>query len=224
MLQAFMLAEGDDRRRFANGDRHMLHAFQILCALEGIATGKEKPHHGIWLQRLKLTRQLAGNFLHLEPAAEQPAWCPTTVYGTWVMRQNRRVMITGNTKAKRRVTLSICGLGWLDESEVETVPRARPVQVGPAGEIEDAGGHRPRSVTPVLPAARSSPKSQPVRADRAKLLRRWAALCKEADALDVEYDPLPPDASESTITEFGVALKQRVADARARRAARAPAA
>jgi uncharacterized protein YlxP (DUF503 family) len=30
------------------------------------------------------------------------------------------------TKAKRRVTLSICGLGWLDESEIETIPTAVP--------------------------------------------------------------------------------------------------
>jgi len=29
------------------------------------------------------------------------------------------------TKAKRRVTLSICGLGWLDESEIETIPGAK---------------------------------------------------------------------------------------------------
>lgn len=29
------------------------------------------------------------------------------------------------TKAKRRVTLSICGLGFLDETEVETIPGAR---------------------------------------------------------------------------------------------------
>ena len=28
------------------------------------------------------------------------------------------------TKAKRRVTLSICGMGWLDESEVDSVPGA----------------------------------------------------------------------------------------------------
>jgi len=33
------------------------------------------------------------------------------------------------TKAKRRVTLSICGLGMLDESEVSSVPDARPVGV-----------------------------------------------------------------------------------------------
>jgi hypothetical protein len=30
------------------------------------------------------------------------------------------------TKAKRRVTLSICGLGMLDETEVESIPNARP--------------------------------------------------------------------------------------------------
>jgi hypothetical protein len=29
------------------------------------------------------------------------------------------------TKAKRRVTLSICGMGFLDESEIETIPEAK---------------------------------------------------------------------------------------------------
>lgn len=33
------------------------------------------------------------------------------------------------TKAKRRVTLSICGLGWLDESEVSSAPSAATVVV-----------------------------------------------------------------------------------------------
>jgi len=31
------------------------------------------------------------------------------------------------TKAKRRVTLSICGLGFLDESEIDSIPNAQPV-------------------------------------------------------------------------------------------------
>lgn len=39
------------------------------------------------------------------------------------------------TKAKRRVTLSICGLGWLDETEIETIPNARRVVVNDAGDI-----------------------------------------------------------------------------------------
>jgi len=42
------------------------------------------------------------------------------------------------TKAKRRVTLSICGLGMLDETEIETIPDARPVIVDEeTGEIID---------------------------------------------------------------------------------------
>jgi hypothetical protein len=43
------------------------------------------------------------------------------------------------TKAKRRLTLSICGLGWLDETEVQTIPDARPVAVDTeTGEIVEA--------------------------------------------------------------------------------------
>jgi hypothetical protein len=36
-------------------------------------------------------------------------------------------LMKAETKAKRRVTLSIAGLGWLDETELETVPQSRPV-------------------------------------------------------------------------------------------------
>src|SRR5690606_18256643 len=35
--------------------------------------------------------------------------------------------LKAETKAKRRVTLSVCGLGMLDESEVETIKEARRV-------------------------------------------------------------------------------------------------
>jgi len=36
------------------------------------------------------------------------------------------------TKAKRRATLSICGLGMLDEAEVDSTPLQKPVMAGPA--------------------------------------------------------------------------------------------
>lgn len=39
------------------------------------------------------------------------------------------------TKSKRRVTLSLCGLGMLDETEIETIPNARPMA------LEAAHGH-----------------------------------------------------------------------------------
>lgn len=44
------------------------------------------------------------------------------------------------TKAKRRVTLSICGLGMLDETEVETIPDARPHFEPPALPAAKPGG------------------------------------------------------------------------------------
>lgn len=39
------------------------------------------------------------------------------------------------TKAKRRLTLSMAGLGWLDETELATIPSAQPVVVTEEGEI-----------------------------------------------------------------------------------------
>lgn len=48
-------------------------------------------------------------------------------------------MMKAITKAKRRVTLSICGLGFLDETEIDSIPDARPVAVNlETGEIVDA--------------------------------------------------------------------------------------
>jgi hypothetical protein len=98
------------------------------------------------------------------------------------------------TKAKRRVTLSICGLGWMDDSEVDSVPIARRVRLAEAPTVT-------------------------VTQDREKLLRRWHSLCSEADALAVLYEPLPDDATVDTIVDQGRALRMRVEQARAARAA-----
>jgi hypothetical protein len=65
-------------------------------------------------------------------------------------------MMKAITKAKRRVTLSICGLGFLDETEVDSIPDARPVAVDHVtGEIVE--GHvveqpRPRPAILDTPA------------------------------------------------------------------------
>lgn len=44
-------------------------------------------------------------------------------------------LMKADTKAKRRATLSLIGLGWLDETETETIPGARQVAVADTGEI-----------------------------------------------------------------------------------------
>ena len=54
-------------------------------------------------------------------------------------------MLKAVTKAKRRVTLSICGLGMLDESEIEAMADAAPADVDPAtGEVHDDAPPAPK--------------------------------------------------------------------------------
>lgn len=46
-------------------------------------------------------------------------------------------IMKAETKAKRRVTLSICGMGWTDESEIDSIPNAKHVDVDlSTGEIK----------------------------------------------------------------------------------------
>ena len=59
-------------------------------------------------------------------------------------------MMKAETKAKRRVTLSLCGLGMLDESEIETIPAHAITEVEP-----DTGQERPQP-----PQARPKPPTQ----------------------------------------------------------------
>ena len=47
-------------------------------------------------------------------------------------------IMKSETKAKRRATLSLCGLGILDESEVESVVGAKPIDVNMHHELQDA--------------------------------------------------------------------------------------
>jgi hypothetical protein len=162
MLQAFMLAEGDKRGNFHNGDHSIMETFEILCALQGIASGTRNKATTIWKKRLKKTRHIAGSFLTKTKIENANVWCPTTAFGTWIMRQDHRVMITGNTKAKRRATLSICGLGMLDETEVEDIPQRVPSP----SEVEAT--HISGAIK-TAPAVSEQPK-EPARHQRPKLL------------------------------------------------------
>jgi hypothetical protein len=68
-------------------------------------------------------------------------------------------LMKAETKAKRRSTLSICGLGWLDETEIETIPGAR-VMPEPALDTPALG------VTTALdpPAAEAHPTTEQISA------------------------------------------------------------
>ena len=65
-------------------------------------------------------------------------------------------LMKAETKSKRRVTLSICGLGMLDETEMETIPSAVQVQAIPDDEPEPEGP----AVTPLVYQVAKSVKNR----------------------------------------------------------------
>lgn len=75
-------------------------------------------------------------------------------------------LMKSETKAKRRVTLSMAGLGWLDESEVDSIPGAQRVYVdtGTGEIVNQAPVHRQIEQQPEPPAHRASQPTQTAQA------------------------------------------------------------
>ena len=117
------------------------------------------------------------------------------------------------TKAKRRVTLSICGLGWLDETEVETIPDAKPVIVTDEGEIIEPKKLR-RPEAEIIADMGFDPKpAKPAPADDKpsdKTWEAWYALVAEADVLGISVPEPADNVTYSQLTEQYKNLKQEV--------------
>lgn len=62
-------------------------------------------------------------------------------------------LMKAETKAKRRVTLSIVGLGWLDESEIETIPDAKVGEPAPVTKL---------GLEPIEPEVEPPPPDEPL--------------------------------------------------------------
>ena len=106
MLAAMLDAEADARGVFAQKRDGVREAMQILATLEGLALGKQSVirtgDYEYPVQRVKRRRLVSASQLILKALGPRPAWCPTTDHGTWVMRQDGNVTITGNTKSLGR--------------------------------------------------------------------------------------------------------------------------
>lgn len=120
-------------------------------------------------------------------------------------------LMKAETKAKRRVTLSLCGLGWTDESEIETIPGARPWQVDTeTGEILAPDRYVPTTERYVDDAPRARMQSD----RRGKMLDRYGALLTRARHAGVVQDAsvwvISPEMTEEEITERGLELQSRI--------------
>jgi hypothetical protein len=93
------------------------------------------------------------------------------------------------TKAKRRFTLSICGLGFLDESEIEAIPHARPVQVDADGVIQEP-----------TPLREVRPPSTPIVQERAAPL---SAPRLKASTAQRAPEPNGADETRRKLVELG---------------------
>lgn len=71
-------------------------------------------------------------------------------------------LMKAETKAKRRLTLSICGLGMLDETEVETIQDSHIVQVDDDGVIQETMAI-PQTATMTLETALATTSSEGVK-------------------------------------------------------------
>jgi hypothetical protein len=111
-------------------------------------------------------------------------------------------MMKAETKAKRRVTLSIVGLGWLDETEIETIPNAAPEAVNTeTGEILP----QPQLTQPRAP---TTPAKRPPTDD--ELNERYDKLQEKAIILGVSYKARLDTWSRSQTVDEGMALNNRI--------------
>lgn len=112
--EAGMLAEGDhNRARFWQKPGDVLEAFQLAFFLTGHrVSGGVRDGDLAWatISRPHVTSEK----LRITDIGNEPAWCPQTGLGTWVMELDGHVMLTGNTWARE-------GFDFEDESSADEV-------------------------------------------------------------------------------------------------------
>lgn len=116
-------------------------------------------------------------------------------------------LMKAETKAKRRVTLSACGLGWSDESEVGSIPGARLVTVDPStgeivGEQPVAGAH----VGEPQAADETAPNLDAIAAELERIVAAGRNAASEAD---VEWLRGLPALLGMAAVAAGVTLPER---------------
>jgi hypothetical protein len=107
-------------------------------------------------------------------------------------------MMKAETKAKRRVTLSLCGLGVLDESEVDSVPGAYRVDVE-SGEVHQ----------PIKDQAPADDRDL-VRSADDRLWRRWLQILSDAQAVGLNPQQVRLPIERQTLIDYATEIKADV--------------
>jgi hypothetical protein len=101
-------------------------------------------------------------------------------------------MMKAETKAKRRLTLSLAGLGWTDETEVDSIPGAERVEDNAPRTLAERVAQKAAAIDPTTQEASSEASVETQEAKDGDL----------GAAVDAEYDEeLVGDAAPSSSTE-----------------------
>ena len=79
------------------------------------------------VRSIRENRTVTTAYLKRTEVAPEPVWCPTTFWGTWVMRLDGCITITGNTRAKARALRDAVNVGMaaLEELGPDGAPERR---------------------------------------------------------------------------------------------------
>lgn len=107
------------------------------------------------------------------------------------------------TKAKRRVTLSICGLGWLDETELETIPAAqkadKPKTVAELKAALTPAASFDAEARAIAEATPPPTREFVVTSSESKFAQDVAQAMNEAASAPPVVDPQPPSKAEADL-------------------------
>ncbi len=126
--------------------------------------------------------------------------------------ENRaNAMMKAETKAKRRVTLSICGLGLLDENEVESIPGVQPLRDATPDPEDARPAQRPKIASVTGEVKTKQPEWSPEQKAEAGMLRAQIQAIG-GDAADQEfrriYNDTKYDAPADAIDLFANLLRR----------------
>lgn len=129
--------------------------------------------------------------------------------------ENRsNAIMKAETKAKRRVTLSICGMTFLDETEVDSVRGASRVAIDPqTGEVLDASNPDPSRVGPI-PAATEDANRLAAQDGPARPWRTFRGMLDAFAKLHGRLGPHNDRIYGEVLAEFGVQHSNQFADFR----------
>lgn len=177
-----------------------------LYALKG-CTDQLRANHKISIERLEAKTE-AGVYLVTAHAVNAEGRSDSDIGAVSIANlkgtELANAIMKATTKAKRRVTLSICGLGMLDESEVEDIPHKQREAVKDYISAAPPANALPPAPPPVAdssstPDTRSPRRAKPYsRNERNDNVQAIGELIKELQALGIGLDTIQAEMKRLT--------------------------